>query len=215
MPVTSLVACLRMVRVTFAEVPFKEAVMVTVCLVDIEAAVALNTAVVELAPTATEAGSTVNNAGLLAVNVTTTPPAGAAADSVTVQLVLVPEDSVVGEHVTLETVGGVGITVTTVVREPELSDAVTVTDWSVEIAAVVALNDPEVAAAATVTEEGTVRTLLLLERVTTAPPAGAAWVRVTVQALVELGPRLEGEQASEETSTEATRLMEAVPVLLL
>ncbi|MGO9256248.1 MAG: hypothetical protein ACLQU1_08105 [Bryobacteraceae bacterium] len=189
--------------------------MVTVCLVDIEAAVALNTAVVELAPTATEAGSTVNNAGLLAVNVTTTPPAGAAADSVTVQLVLVPEDSVVGEHVTLETVGGVGITVTTVVREPELSDAVTVTDWSVEIAAVVALNDPEVAAAATVTEEGTVRTLLLLERVTTAPPAGAAWVRVTVQALVELGPRLEGEQASEETSTEATRLMEAVPVLLL
>ncbi len=79
---------------------------------------------------------------------------------------------------------------------------------------VVALKLAVVAAAATVTEAGTVSEVLLLDRVTSAPPAGAAFVRVTVQALVELDPRLEGLQASEETSTGA-RLMEAVPVLLL
>jgi hypothetical protein len=76
--------------------------MVTVWLVDTEAAWALNTAVVEPAPTVTEAGS-VNNAGLLAANATRAPPIGAAADSVTLQLVLAPEATFVGEHPTFET----------------------------------------------------------------------------------------------------------------
>ena len=80
---------------------------------------------------------------------------------------------------------------------------------------VVALKVAEVAAAATVTEAGTVRVLLVLLRVTEAPPVGAGWVRVTVQVLEELGPRLVGVQASEETSTGATRLMPALAELLL
>ena len=42
------------------------------------------------------------------------------------------------------------------------------------IAAVVTVNVAEVAAAATVTDAGVVRTALLSERVTLAPPAGAA-----------------------------------------
>jgi len=75
---------------------------------------------------------------------------------------------------------------------------------------VVALKVADVAAAATVTEAGTVRVGLELDRVTEAPPVGAALVRVTVQVLEALGPRLVGLQASEVSLTGATRLMEAV-----
>jgi hypothetical protein len=73
----------------------------------------------------------------------------------------------------------------------------------------------EVAPAATVTEAGTVRAELVLDKVTTAPPGGAGWVRVTVQVLEETGPRLMELQANEETSTGATRLMVALAELLL
>ena len=82
-------------------------------------------------------------------------------------------------------------------------------------AAVVALKVAEVAAAATVTDAGAVRVALVLVRVTSAPPVGAIWVRVTVQALEELGPRVVGLQTSEETSTEAARLMVALAELPL
>ena len=83
------------------------------------------------------------------------------------------------------------------------------------IAAVVALKVAEVAAAGTVADAGTVRVELVLDRVTIAPPEGAALVRVTVQTLEELGPRLVGLQASEETRTGATRLMVALAEVLL
>jgi hypothetical protein len=75
------------------------------------------------------------------------------------------------------------------------------------MAAVLALKVAEVAAAATVTDAGTVSVELVLDRETEAPPAGAALVSVTVQVLEELGPRLVGEQASDETTIDATRLM--------
>ena len=51
-------------------------------------------------------------------------------------------------------------------------------------AATVALNPAVVDPAGTVTEAGTVTDELLLDSVTTAPPAGAAAVSVTVQASV-------------------------------
>ena len=73
----------------------------------------------------------------------------------------------------------------------------------------------DIAAAATVIEAGTVSVALVLVRVTAAPPVGAAWVRVTMQTLEELGPRLVGLQTSDETSTDATRLMVALAELLL
>ena len=82
------------------------------------------------------------------------------------------------------------------------------------MAAVVALKVAVMAAAATVTEAGTVRVALVLVRVTRAPPVGAALVKVTVQVLEELGPRLVGLQASEETST-AVRVTVALAELLL
>jgi len=64
----------------------------------------------------------------------------------------------------------------------------------------------EVAAAATVTDGGTVRVELVLDRVMLAPPLGAGWIRVTVQVPEELGPRLVGLQESEETSPGAASL---------
>ena len=70
----------------------------------------------------------------------------------------------------------------------------------------VALKGAEVAPAGTVTDAGTVTVALVFVRVTIAPPAGAAFVKVTVQVPEEFGPRLLGLQASEETSTEAARL---------
>jgi len=74
------------------------------------------------------------------------------------------------------------------------------------MAAVVALKGADVAAAGTVTAAGTVRVALVFVRETIAPPAGAAFVRVTVQVVEALGPTLLGLQTSEETSTEAARL---------
>jgi hypothetical protein len=78
------------------------------------------------------------------------------------------------------------------------------------VAAAVALKFAVVAPAATVTDAGTPSRLLLLTSVTAEPPVGAVWVRVTVQALTALWPRLVGLQASEETNTGASRLMVAV-----
>ena len=80
---------------------------------------------------------------------------------------------------------------------------------------VVTLKVADVAAAATVTDEGTVRVALLLERLTLTPPLGAGWVRVTVQVLDEFGPRLLGLHDSDETSTGATRLTVVLAELLL
>ena len=71
----------------------------------------------------------------------------------------------------------------------------------------------DVDAATTVTEAGTVKAVLLLDSVTIAPPAGAALLRVTVQMAEELGRRLAGLQASEETTVDAVRLTVAVAEL--
>jgi hypothetical protein len=80
---------------------------------------------------------------------------------------------------------------------------------------VVTLKVEDVAAAATVTEAGTVKVALEFARVTLAPPAGAAWVRVTVQVLEELAPMLEGLQLRDETSTDAARFTVVLAELLL
>jgi hypothetical protein len=82
-------------------------------------------------------------------------------------------------------------------------------------AAVVTMKFADVAAACTVTDGATVSAALVLERVTLAPPAGAAWVSVTVQVLEELAPMLEGLQLSDETRTPATRFTAALAALLL
>ena len=81
-------------------------------------------------------------------------------------------------------------------------------------AAAVALKIAVVAPAVTVTEAGTVRETLLLASATLDPPVGAACVRVTVQVLMALCPRLVGLQATPETKTGASRPTLAVWELL-
>ncbi len=58
-----------------------------------------------------------------------------------------------------------------------------------------------VAVAGTETDAGAVRAVLVLVRVTDAPPVGAGFERVTVQVLEAFGPRLLGLHASAETDT--------------
>ncbi len=76
-----------------------------------------------------------------------------------------------------------------------------------------AVNVADVVAAGTVADAGAVRAEFELVRVTLAPLAGAALVSITVQVVEEFGPRLLGAQATEETSTEAERLMVVLAVL--
>ncbi len=61
-----------------------------------------------------------------------------------------------------------------------------------------------------VTDAGTVSKALLEVSDTAEPPEGAVWVRVTVQVLTALWPRLVGLQDKVETSTGANRLMDVL-----
>ena len=61
----------------------------------------------------------------------------------------------------------------------------------------------EVAPAGTVTDVATVNVALEFERVTLAPPVGAARVRLTVQVPEEFGPTLLGLHDKEDTVTDA------------
>ena len=73
-----------------------------------------------------------------------------------------------------------------------------------------ALNIAVLKPAATVTDVGVVSSALLLDSPTGVPPVGAALVRVTVQVLAALFPRLVGLHASEDKTTEATRFTVAL-----
>jgi len=69
--------------------------------------------------------------------------------------------------------------------------------------------------AAITTGDGAVSTLLTTDTTTLAPPAGAFFVNVTMQALEEFGPRVVGLHTSVDTSTGATRLTVVFAELLL
>ena len=73
----------------------------------------------------------------------------------------------------------------------------------------------EVAPAATATDAGTVNAAFVFDNATLPPPVGAACVRVTVQVLEELGPRLLGLHDKAETRTGATKLTVVLAELLL
>lgn len=73
--------------------------------------------------------------------------------------------------------------------------------------AVLALKEAVVELAGTVIEDGAVRAGLVLASVTTAPPEGAGWDRMTVQAPAAFGPRIVGLHDSEETRTDVARVM--------
>jgi hypothetical protein len=79
-----------------------------------------------------------------------------------------------------------------------------VATWLPSTAAVEAVKVADVALAGTVTDAGIVRAERLELNVTMTPFVEARWLRITVQVLEELGPRLVGLHDIEETSPGAT-----------
>lgn len=141
--------------------PFAVAVMTAVAEAVIVPAVAVNVAEVADAATVTEAGTT--RMELLSERVTERPDAGAEPLKATVQVVLAPEASVVGEQVReLNVIAACGPRVRVAVWEAPLSDAVRTADWLVETVPALAVKVEVEAPAATVTEVGTVRSVVLL-----------------------------------------------------
>src|SRR5205823_14326158 len=116
---------------------------------------------------------------LLLDSVTIAPPVGAAVVNVTVPVLVVPPTTLVGLTVTEDKLGGggVGLTVSTAVGEapPKVPEIVTgvATVTAVVVMEKFALRAP----ARTVTLAGTLATVaLVLDKVTMAPPTGAAVV---------------------------------------
>jgi len=138
------------------------------------------------AATVTDAGTVV--LGSLLVSVTTALPTGAGPLSVTVfNVVAVPPKTDAGDKVTATRLGGTTVSVPVTVTPLYMAEIVT--GVLAATADVVMVNAGETnAPAATVTEAGTVTPELLLESITTAPPAGAKLLSVTVFNVVELPP---------------------------
>jgi hypothetical protein len=103
------------------------------------------------------------------------------------------------------------------VLELPLSVAVIVTDSLVVMEPAVAVKLPLVLPAAILTELGVVSAALVSEILTTEPPVGAAWVRVTVHVLEVLGANVAGLHASADSDndTAGTRLRLVLLELLL
>lgn len=142
----------------------------------------LNVAAVAPAATVTEAGA-VNTGDALLVSVTMAPPAGAACESVTLQVVAAFDDSVLAEQESAVTAGRI-CSDTVAVADP-FRVAVRVTVWLSARTPVETLNVPVVAPAGTVTDGGAASTVAaLFVIVTTAPPAGAAAEIVTAQSVL-------------------------------
>jgi hypothetical protein len=164
------------------------------------------------AGTVTETGTV--NVALEFARVTLAPPVGAAWVSVTVQVLDELAPMLEGLQASDDTSTG-ATRLTTALAELLLYVAVTVALVLLLTVAVVTVKVADVAAAPTLTEAGTVNVALEFVRVTLAPPVGAAWVRVTVQVLEELGPRLLGLQDNADTKTDAARLTVVFAEVLL
>ncbi|MBK9170134.1 MAG: hypothetical protein IPM24_22095 [Bryobacterales bacterium] len=132
--------------------------------------------------------------GLLSESAITAPPAGAACDSVTVQ-VLDPGVAIAdGVQVRFDR-DAEGTRERVVVRDVPLATAVTVADDEVVIVLAFAVKLAAVPPAATAAEAGTVRSDEFDDKFTVTPPAGAALLRVTVH--VEAPPELTVEGAQD------------------
>jgi hypothetical protein len=174
--------------------------MVTVVFEDGLLVLTVKLALVWPAATVTLAG-TVATLGLLLESVTTTPPEGAAPESVTVPVDVLPPLTLVGLSVSEERLTALaGVTVNVACFELLLRVAVITALVVVVTDCVLTVKLALVLPAGTVTLDGTVATEVLpLESVTTVPPEGALALRVTVP--VELVPpvTLVGFRVNEET----------------
>jgi len=182
--------------VAVAEEPLRVAVTTALWLLEKVPAVAVKVALVALAATVTEAGT--GSAVALLLSATEAPPDGAACEMVTVQVVAVPEGSVLGLQATDETVAETTRLTVAVAEEP-LRVAVRTALWLLDKLPAVAVKVAVVALAATVTEAGTGSAVALLLSATEAPPVGAACERVTVQVVAAPEDSVLGEHWSVET----------------
>ena len=164
----------------------------------------VNGAVVEPPPTVTDAGRIRPGKPTL-VKPTTAPLAGAAFDSVTMQLLTLFGPRMVGLHCSDEITAAAARLTFTLCDVP-LYVAVNVPFWSTPSGPVLTVNCP-IAPAATVTDAGTLNAgNPLLLNVTTTPLDGTALDSVTVQLLAVLGPSVVGLHCNEEITTAAARL---------
>lgn len=135
-------------------------------------------AVVAFAAIATDAGTV--TAALSLERLTLTPPVGAGADKVTVQVSFPAPLKELVEHERLLRASA-GFSCKAKTCETPFAAAVSVAICAEVTAAIVAVKLAVVELAATVTEAGTVAAELLLDKFTLSPPAGAADDSVTVQ----------------------------------
>jgi hypothetical protein len=170
-----------MVIAALALPPLAAAVIVPVQSLAIVPAVAEKVAVEAPAATVSEAGAV--SAALFEEMATETPPAGAAALVVTVQILLAPAANDVGEQTSAATFTS-GARLRDAVLELPFNATVMTAVRGVATVPAVAVKEPVVAVAATATLAGTVRLALLLVRATTAPPVGAGPLKLRLQALV-------------------------------
>ena len=182
------------------EDPLTLALTVAVCDVVTNATVAVNEAVDAPEATETEAGT--ETALLLLPTLTPTPEDGAGALNATVHdVVPAPVNELVAHENELMPSAIVEVVAGTSAIEMDFnwlpSVAVMLAVWFVLTASTLAVNVALVDPAATMTEAGTLTEAVLLDRLTTSPPAGAAVSVVTVQlsvpdpticALVQLNP---------------------------
>jgi hypothetical protein len=164
------------VRVAVRLVPLKDAVTVTFVLLLTAIVVTVNVAVAAPAGTVTLAGLVADE--LLSERVITTPAAGAKPVKVTVPVEEFPPATLAGLMATDESAATVMDSVSVLLTP--LSVAVIVAVTVLLTPPVATVKVPVVAPAATVMLAGTVAFVLLLESVTTVPPAPAGAAKVTV-----------------------------------
>ena len=190
-------------------VPLSVAETVALPFAAIVPATAVKVAVVELAATVTE-GGTLKDA-LLEDAATTVPPAGAALDTVTVQVVAAFEARMVILQVSEERLPGACRVMVAVAVVP-FNVAVMVAVPLVEIVPAAATKVVVVELPGNTTSPGTVRAALLDARDTMVMLPRAGGDIVTVQVVVALDDRIEAPHVSEERLAGAWRLMLAVVV---
>lgn len=142
---------------------------------------------------------------LLEANVAVRPAAGAACESVAVQVDAAGVNRTDGEQenpvkIAAET------RFTVAVRVTPAAVAVITALWLLTTVPAVPVNVPLVIPWAMVTEAAVDRIKLLSLNDTGNPPAGAVFVSVTVQVVVAPEPRLLGEQATDDSCAGACRL---------
>ena len=162
----------------------------------------------ELAGAVTDSGTV--RAGPDTLNAATKPPAGAALDKETVQVVDAAETTVEGEQMREDTSTG-ATRVSVALAELPFNDAVS---WAVEfavMAARVAVNVALVWLAGINRDAGTLTEALLLDSVTDPPPAGAARVRLTEQLVDAPEETMDGEQVTALTRGSGVTVIVDVP----